>query len=144
MLTDNKKYLYIGLFFESDAIIEGVSSITRNPLEVSIKNLHVTFAYKPKLVDESLFGEPVTVFVTGYASDGANEALKVALVSDNPAVNSYINEVAVPHITLSRSSDGHSVNSRYLDFEPVQLEEGQEIKFTGIFGGFGFDGKVKF
>lgn len=121
--------LYSGCFFDIDA-----SEILRQhragrELEKSIESLHVTVCYAPKTIPADLLGEPVTVTVTGYGNDGVNEGYAVRLHAENEALQELLSKIEVPHITLSRAKKGRSVDTRYLEFSPVE-----SFTVTGRFG----------
>ena len=100
-------------------------------------NPHVTFIYAPIEVKEELFGSKVKIKIVGYGSDDENEGLKVELITNNPALEEMISKIPVPHITLSISSDGVVVNTRYLTFYEINA-----IEIIGIFGGCTYLGEV--
>ena len=124
-------YVYVGCFVRRQELLEKVRHISSGHLYRIIENPHVTFAYKPESVDETLFGEPLEITMTGYANDGKNEGVKVELTAENPRIREMIAQIEVPHITLSVSETGESVNTRFLDFSPIT-----PIKITGKYGGF--------
>lgn len=125
------KYIYIGCFVSPEELFKKVDSLRRGPLYRSIQAPHVTFAYKPRQVDDSLFGEIVEITINGYGNDGYNEGVSVSLTSTNPVIRELYKEIAMPHITLSVSRDGKPVDTRFLDFEPVE-----PIRIQGIFGAY--------
>ncbi len=124
------KYEYIGCFFDKDELFRKVVHIRKNPLPNEKQEPHITFVYAPKNVPEELFGQAISVMVTGYGNDGHNEGLQVTLTGNHPTINEMIAQIPVPHITLAVSDDGQAVNTRYIPFfsiEPFQL--------VGYFGG---------
>ena len=130
-------FRYIGCFVDPEELARKVEPLGRQRLGRVIANPHVTFRYQPETVDRSLFGRKITVIAVGYGCDGENEGLKVQLRIDDPALAKLAERIAVPHITLSVSLDGESVNTRYLDFSPVEAFE-----LTAVFGGYTLFGKV--
>ncbi len=127
----NKKYNYIGCFVDKGKLDEVISYLPRNRLSHEIEDTHVTFEYKPRRVDKSLFGTPIRVTITKYGFDKENEGLMVKLYSEDPRINDMISHIPKPHITLSVSDTGRAVNTRYLDFVDIP-----EICITGRFGGY--------
>ncbi len=123
-------YTYIGCFIDREKLYESIAAIERTPLYRIIGNTHITFAYRPETVDETLFGEEVRVRIVGYGNNGKNEGLKVEIASDNEKIQSLAEKIPVPHITLSVSEDGDTADTRYLEFEAVE-----PIEITGVFGG---------
>ena len=113
------KYQYIGVFIPNEEIYEKVTEIGER-LSKLIKYPHVTFKYKPDAVNESLFGEEIEIKIIGYGNDGINEGLKVELYTTNHNLQSMIDEIEVPHITLSISDDGKAVNTRFLCFKDIE------------------------
>ncbi len=124
-------YEYIGCFLNREELFQKVSSIRNGSLPNEKPLPHITFVYKPETVPEDLFGESITVTVTGYGNDGNNEGLQVSLASNNPAINKMISNIPVPHITLAVSDDGQAVNTRYISFSPIS-----PFTITGYFGGY--------
>ncbi len=130
-------FRYIGCFLDSEELAGMVALLGKERLARVIANPHVTFRYQPDTVDSGLFGEKVLVTAVGYGCDGENEGLKVELQMENPRLAKLAEAIAVPHITLSVSKDGESVNTRYLDFTPIA-----PFTLTGVFGGYTLSGKV--
>ena len=133
----DQDFRYIGCFLDPEELARKVKPLGKQRLERVIANPHVTFRYHPETVDRSLFGEKIVVAVVGYGCDGENEGLKVQLQIENPRLAKLAERIAVPHITLSVSADGESVNTRYLVFSPVE-----PFTLTAVFGGFTLSGKV--
>ena len=130
------KYHYIGIFFNYEELHNKIKMIG-NRLERRIINPHVTFMYKPDTVDESLFGEKVKIKIIAYGNNGDNEGFKVELFTSNKHLQKMINNIPVPHVTISISDTGKAVNTRFLDFVPLN----NSIEIEGKFGGF-VDAKV--
>ena len=97
-------------------------------------NPHVTLSYMPNDAHEGLFGKTQRILVTGYANDGRNEGVSVEFVGEPTDADfaGMAQGVAVPHITLSVSSDGKSVDTGSLDFEPLD----EPFELTGTYGGY--------
>ena len=126
----NHPYLYIACFVPYYRLMAAVTPIREQRLEREILQPHVTVQYQPETVDERLFGENVLIRVTGYGCNGRNEGLSVQVQSRNPDLQKLLDRIAVPHITLSVARDGSSVDTRELDFHPVE-----PFTVRGRFGG---------
>lgn len=127
----NHPFTYIGCFVKYEDFQSAIRHVRKNPLENDIRYPHVTFAYRPTEVDRSLFGEKTHITIVGYGNDGVNEGLKVRLEADNPAIQSMIDQIEVPHITIAVSRDGEPVNTRNLSFEDIK-----PIEMEGTYGGY--------
>ncbi len=130
-------YRYIGCFVPAEQLFEQVQKLGKKRLGKIISTPHVTFAYRPESVDESLFGERILVRAVGYGSDGVNEGLLVELHTDNERLAGMAARLPVPHITLSLGPDGKAVNTRFLDFAPIS-----PFELEGVFGGYDMRGNV--
>lgn len=131
-----KKYQYIGAFLDRKALYETKQIKGRKHLDRLIEAPHVTFQYLPKEVNEKLFGEPVRLKVTGYGKNGENEGLRVEIIAENPEIQEMAKSIPLPHVTISISTTGKAVNTRFLEFadvEPFFLE--------ATFGGYEKDTK---
>lgn len=133
----NHPFIYVGCFVMFEDFQSAINCIRKNPLENDITNPHITFAYKPKEVVLSLFGEIIQITIVGYGNDGLNEGLKVQLRADNPAIQNMIDQIEVPHITIAVSSEGKPVNTKNLKFEDIN-----PIRMEGKYGGYAKWGKV--
>lgn len=115
--------IYTGIFFDAAEVEAKTNKVlTRNKLTKAIPNPHVTVKFRPKKVNDALFGIPVKVTVVGYASDGENEGVAVQ-ISEEGLPQEFVEllrEIPRPHITLSISNTGISVNTARLDFKPCQ------------------------
>ena len=130
-------YKFTGCFVDPQEFWNKIKKIRTSPLRIAVPIPHVTFAYRPAFIDESLFGIPMTITITGYGCDGQNEAVKVKVKSDNPKLEKMIQAIAVPHITISLSEGAEAVNSRGLDFKPVQ-----HVTLQGVYGSATEDDEV--
>lgn len=130
-------FIYVGCFVKSDEVFEKVRIIKGQRLEKMIEHPHVTFEYKPELVDENFFGEIIDITIIGYACDGKNEGVLVNMYSKNSELQEIIDRICVPHITLSVSKNGKPVDTKNLDFKPCE-----PIKMSGKYGGYDKWGKV--
>ncbi len=127
----NKTYRYIGAFISREQLQELTKTLPRKVLECPVDYPHVTFAYQPDVVDEQYFGAEIHIRAIGYGCDGKNEGLKVCLDAEQSELQILINQIPVPHITLSISETGRAVNTRYLQFTEIK-----PIDFTATFGGY--------
>ncbi len=126
-----ENYKYVGCFIEHTLLADAVRHCRTNPLKHEKAFPHITFHYRPQTVDKTLFGTKIIVTIIGYGFDEQNEGLLVTLNSDNEKINDMIQQIPVPHITLSISDDGQAVNTRYLSFEKTD-----PIEIIGSYGGF--------
>lgn len=116
-------YEYVGCFFDYIELSEKVRSIRKNPLPCEKPKPHVTFVYGPSQVDTDLFGTEILATVVGYGNDGENEGVLVTLSCQDPRLTEMIEQIPCPHITLAVSQTGQAVNTRYLEFQPVEPVE---------------------
>ena len=116
------KVIYTGAFVDSKELERMLEKcgVERTRLWRQIENTHVTFQFRPKEADETLFGLPVDIRVIGYGVNSQNEGLLVEVTCADKTVQKLYDQVEVPHITLSVSEDGKSVNTRYIDFVSIK------------------------
>ena len=101
-------------------------------LSKDIEFKHITTEFKPAKTHEHLYGQQATFMVTGYGNDEVNEGYRVKLVScESDELRELYEAIPIPHITLSISPEGKAVNTKNLDFKPID----EFIVFTK-FGGF--------
>ena len=122
--------LYIGCFLDFQELHRLLKSYDRQVLYRTITHPHITFSYRPEEIPWELFGTPMTIRCVGYACDGENEALQVEFEDLSPDLRKLADRIAVPHITLSVSANGRSVNSGKLHFQPIE-----PFVIKGFFGG---------
>lgn len=134
-----KNIKYIGCFFDYETVYQKARETEENRLYRCIKHPHVTFEYRPQYVPYELFGSEITVKVVGYGCDGENEAFLVEFEGLSGEICELAASIKIPHITLSVSKHGQSVNSYKLEFEPIT-----PFTLTGIFGGMDEEGEVHF
>ena len=79
-------------------------------------------------MDELLFGGKLKVKVTGYGNDGMNEGFCVELHSENWKLQTMIDNIPVPHITISVAKGARPYRTRFLEFHPIE-----SFKLDGIF-----------
>lgn len=130
-------FTYVGCFVKREEFQSAIRHVRKNPLENDIPNPHVTFAYRPEEVVQSLFGEIIHITIVGYGNNGINEGLKVQLKTDNPALQIMIGQIEVPHITIAVSKDGKPVNTRSISFDDID-----PIELEGKYGGYTQWGEV--
>ena len=130
-------FKYVGCFINHADLHSAISGVRQNPLKNDIQDPHITFVYMPKKVDRSLFGKQIGISIVGYGNNGINEGLLVHLQSDDPKVQAMIEEIEVPHITISVGDDGKPINTKFLRFESIE-----PIEMTGKYGGYTKRGKV--
>ena len=121
-------YHYTGILFngEDEYRLRRIGS----PLDKPIEHLHVTVQYKPKNPHRHLFGEKVSVQVIGYNKSQKNEGLQVRVRAlGNPELQELLDQIPLPHITLSIAHNAKAVDTRYLPFEPIE-----PIELMGTFG----------
>lgn len=133
----NHPYTYIGCFIPFVELFEKIRILKGKRLFRIIQNPHITFVYEPEQVDESLFGQNIKVKIIAYGNDGHNEGVKVELSSDSPEIKKMAAQIEVPHITLSVSENGKSINTKYIEFKPIE-----PISILGKFGGYTENGIV--
>ena len=124
------KYEYVGCFFDYETLFRKVKVIRKNPLPCEKTKPHITFEYDPATVDTTLFGEEVSVTITGYGNDGQNEGLQVTLSCKNKQLENMAQKIVVPHITLAVSPTGKAVDTKYLNFQKIE-----PIHITGYYNG---------
>lgn len=132
------KYHYIGCFLPFEKLMGKCKELKLQHLERVIRSPHVTFVYEPDSVDESLFGEKVEIKVIGYGNNGINEGFQVEIFSSNERIVKMARRIPVPHITLSVGEHGKPVDTKKLDFAPIE-----EFMIEGWFGGYPFENEQK-
>ena len=123
-------YRYRGCFIPTAQLEEAIRHVGER-LAKPVLHPHVTFAYLPETVDTALFGERLTLRAVGYGNDGQNEGLLVQPVSIPARLKPMFDSIEVPHVTLSVGEHGEAVNTRYLQFHPIE-----PFEIEGVFGGF--------
>ena len=98
-----------------------------------IRDPHVTVAFRPgadKILLDSL-GSKASIRAVGYGNDGKNEGLLVEVFTEDSAIQKILEERSelddrtgeskkVPtHITLSIAEGAKAVNTKNLDFTPL-------------------------
>ena len=133
----NHPYIYLACFIPYHKLLPKLSDIQRTCLDRIIYHPHVTVRYRPEDVDETLFGTPVRIRVTGYGNDGRNEGLGVSLSTENPELQKLTDGIEVPHITLSVAAGSNAADTRNLTFLPIE-----PFEITGRYGGFITDSRI--
>lgn len=124
-------FIYVGCFIKEKEFTEILQRVPGKRLERLIEHPHITFVYEPEKVDESLFGEEIKIRVVGYGNDGENEGVKVELFTKSTILQDMIGDISVPHITISVSKEGKSVNTNQLNFHTID-----PFEISGKFGGY--------
>lgn len=114
--------IYTGVFFEENF---------NNKLDKKIQFPHVTNQFKPTKVDYSLFGQEVVFKVIGYGINEENEGYLVELVNATQEIKNAFANIEKLHITISVSQTGKPVNTKNLDFKPIQ-----PFYLKGRYGGY--------
>lgn len=114
------KYLYLGIFVDSTDLF----SLFPPTLEKVIEYPHITLGFKmpyeSEVLLEPLFNMPVNILIQGYGKNETNEGVRVSVLTDNIVLNQFLSEIVVPHITLSVSEDGKPVNTKNVQFMPIE------------------------
>ena len=126
-----RNYHYIGCFFPQEKLLSCAESVSEGHLFRIIETPHITFVFEPDEVDELLFGEKIKVKVTGYGNDGRNEGFRVEPYSENRKLQTMIDNIPVPHITISVAKGARPYRTRFLEFQPIE-----PFELDGIFGGY--------
>ena len=137
-MTDAEKFnqqmsimtYYSGLFVNRDELYQACSP----KLEKTVDEPHITINFRPEAKQLHLdqVGSNAKITAIGYGNDGKNEGLLVKVESDDPKIQAAVDEVAVPHITLSYSEDSHPMYTSGLEFTPLE----QPFEITGTYGIF--------
>lgn len=127
----NHPFIYVGCFINYKTFHDAIRGIRVKPLPNDIRDPHVTFSYKPIEVNQSLFGSELRIKIVGYGNDGKNEGLRVCIDTSNQELQSMIERIAIPHITIAVSDDGKPVNTKNIRFDDIE-----PIELTGKFGGY--------
>lgn len=142
--------IYSGVFVDPDELYKQFPPSLDHP----IRDPHVTVAYRPS--SEKIFldelGSDAIIRVLGYGNDGKNEGLLVEVAASSPIIQKTLNERVAPdkngemkavrmHVTISISKDGEAVDTRNLDFKPIQSSE-PPITIMGNYKLFRNDGAL--
>lgn len=129
------QYDYIGLFVDKEELLDKLEELNiGDRLERIIEFPHVTLAFMPEKVDRSNFGKKVSIVITGYGNDGANEGLKVYF--DSQDLKEIMEKGRNPHITVSLGEKAKAVDTEKLSFDKCT-----SFTIVGTFGGF-HEGRV--
>lgn len=127
---------YEGIFFEADTV-ELIHSLEIEKLAKVNDEIHCTFKYHPneEEVFNDIVGKSFEVFLIGYGNDGMNSGFQISLPDE--LMPYYINYdeqnpdvLKVPHITASLSEGAKALNTKNLDFKPLEIP----IRIVGKFG----------
>ena len=130
-------FKYIGCFLDKCDVKKYAEQQSLERLDCVIEHPHVTFVYKPEMVPCELFGLNITIRVTSYGNNGENEAFGIVFENLPKELVGFVQLIEVPHITISVSENGESVNSRNLKFAPIK-----SFCLQGVFGGKDYNGFV--
>ena len=140
--------IYSGLFINPDELYK----LFPPSLDHPIRDPHVTVAYRPGtekvFLDE--LGSDAVIRVLGYGNDGKNEGLLVEVAASSPIIQEALNKRVAPdkngemkhvrmHITSSISDGSEAVNTKNLDFKPINSSE-SPVTLTGNYKLFRNDG----
>jgi hypothetical protein len=131
------EYKYLGAFISPAELTDKINIKGAYRLDRIIANPHVTFEFKPDQANRSLFGKKISLKVTGYGNDGKNEGLRVEIFTDDPDLCEMAKRIALPHITVSVSSDSEPVRTRYIEFFPIE-----PFFMEAVYGGLSADDEV--
>lgn len=140
--------IYTGLFADPNELY---SSFPPH-LSHKIRDPHVTVSYRPEAnkVFLDALGSKAKIHAVGYGNNGVNEGLLVEVTAENPTIQKTLEERVAPdhrtgelnkvpmHITLSIAEGAEAVNTKYLDFMPLD----NPIDLTASFMLFGKDGNL--
>ncbi|MBR0460698.1 hypothetical protein IJI91_01765 [Candidatus Saccharibacteria bacterium] len=133
------KVFYAGVFVNREELYDKTGAKLKNTVEKP----HVTTNFQPNETQLHLdsLGSGVRIFAIGYGNNGKNEGLLVKVVAEDPEIQTAIDKIEKPHITLSSSEDSHPM------YTPEALgldDEGNPVKGFRAFGEdeqFEIDGK---
>ena len=143
-----KQVVYAGIFLNPDDVYGKFPP----QLAHKIRDPHITTAYRPsaeKILLDAL-GSGAKIIAVGYGNDGNNEGLLAEVITEDPALQKVLDEreemtddagevKPVPiHITLSISEAAKAVNTRNLNFQPLDTP----VELTGIYKLFAKDGTL--
>lgn len=127
---------YEGIFFDPK-VTEFIKSLEPTSLSKVNNSLHCTFKYHPEKdeIFNDIVGKEFDLYLIGYGNDGQNSGFKVEL---SPELKKYYinydeqntNVLKTPHITVSLSEGAIPVNTKNLNFIPLE----EKIQITGRFG----------
>lgn len=120
--------IYTGIFLDNAEVY----GLFPPQLSVQPSHLHVTLSYRggAESAHEELLGKVVKVRIVAYGNNNKNEGLKVELLAENPELQKLCDAVKVPHISLSASREAKMVNTRFLEFTPLE----KPVELTGRYG----------
>ncbi len=135
--------IYEGIFFD-EAETKKIREKEKIHLEVPYPDVHCTFKFKPhseELFDE-LLNKEFELTLIGYACDGENSGFEVQIPDELKKY--YISRdlkrgvPITPHITISLGLNAKPVNTKNLDFIPLD----EPIHVKGKFGYWVADDKL--
>lgn len=139
--------IYSGIFVDPGEIYDAFPP----QLSHKIRDPHITTAYRPdaKGVHLDDLGSSASIQIIGYGNNGQNEGLLVKIAAESPIIQKTIDERVAPdeagelkpvlsHITLSIADGAEAVNTKYLDFKPLETP----INLSGKYALFCKDGTL--
>jgi len=143
-------YWYEAVFLDTEDVQKAFSTASDSypKYEIVPDHFHVTVQYKPEPRHEDLYGTPVTVHITGYASGtvqdpqenmtSENEGLQVELLSADEGMQALIDNTDKNwHITGSYTGAAkYTEQLNFSDSTPV------DITLEGVFGVADSDGNI--
>lgn len=151
--NNDGRFLYTGFFIPGEAMskinfyLDKRNQLNRKRLPLVIANPHVTVSFKPDQIYPELFGQRCRLIVTKYANDGKNEGIAVKICPqrigiDNDTLqllNYEINQILIPHVTLSVGYEAKPADTALLDFKYLDTEFTiDDVRY----GGFTTDRKI--
>lgn len=110
------KIIYYGLFLtpESESLLLQKESLLEKP----VSDLHVTFSFKPsENLPDYIIGKTFPIRVIGSGRNENNHGFEVDIPSE---LDAYYTGAEKKHITVSLSEDGKPLDSKHLDFHPIE------------------------
>lgn len=106
--------IYQGIFFNDEAII----TMANNPLSNVVKNMHITFSFKPTvLFPKEVVGQRFDIKVIGEGCDGQNHGFLVEIPEE---LKRYYKGSKQPHITVSLADGAKAVNTSNIEFKTIE------------------------
>lgn len=128
-----ENYIYTACFVNRDELLSAMEAngLSGQHLNRIIDCPHVTLLFRPDDPREAVFGEEVMIEVYAYGNDARNEGLAVNVVSDNVTINELLQNVQVPHITVSVAEGAKPVDTAAIKFEGTA-----PFILKGVYGGY--------
>mgnify|MGYP004518577431 CR=1 FL=1 len=143
-----EKVIYIGVFFDLEAVKSAVKQNGGVALEKEISLPHITLAFRPSDVElqklQPLLNKEVEVKLDEFAHNDRNAGFRVSIVAPDGIVENFL-KGKIPHITTSVGKDGRPVDTPKLfdgSFEGVNFVQVDSQTIIGRIGVFCSDGQV--